>query len=333
MPTMRAAVRERYGPPAEVVTVTDVERPTATGDQLLVRVHAASVNRADLDGIQPKPSFIRLFLGVRRPRQPRLGTDVAGVVEAVGPDVTGFAPGDRVFADLFPAGQGSFAEYVAAAERHFARIPDGLSFTQAATLPHSAILAVQGLRLRNGRTFKPGARVLIDGASGNVGPFAVQLAKIAGAHVTGVCRTDKVDFVRSLGADEVIDYTQVDYASSGQRWDWILAVDAHYPMLRLRRALVSDGVYVTEGGNTRSFFGSLIVGLLITLATRKWMGMVLWWKPFDRADLQRVTDLVASGRLRPAIDRLLPLEQAAEALRIVDDGEATGKIVLSVVPD
>jgi NADPH:quinone reductase-like Zn-dependent oxidoreductase len=333
MPTMRAAIRDRYGPPADVVEVVDLERPTATGDQLLVRVHAASVNRADLDGIQPKPTFIRLFLGVRRPRQRRLGSDVAGIVEAVGPDVTGFRPGDRVFADLFPAGQGSFAEYVAAPERYFAGIPDELSFTDAATLPHSAILAVQGLRMRNGRTFKPGARVLIDGASGNVGPFAVQLAKAAGAHVTGVCRTDKVDFVRSLGADEVIDYTKVDYTRSGQRWDWILAVDAHYPMLRLRRALVADGVYVTEGGNTRSFFGSLVIGPLITLATRKSMGMVLWWKPFDRGDLRRLTDLIAAGRLRPAIDRRMPLERAAEALRIVDDGEATGKIVLEVIPD
>jgi len=238
-----------------------------------------------------------------------------------------------VFADLFPAGQGSFAEYVAAPERYFAGIPDELSFTDAATLPHSAILAVQGLRLRKGRTFKPGARVLIDGASGNVGPFAVQLAKAAGAHVTGVCRTDKVDFVRSLGADEVIDYTKVDYTRSGQRWDWILAVDAHYPMLRLRRALVADGVYVTEGGNTRSFFGSLVIGPLITLATRKSMGMVLWWKPFDRGDLRRLTDLIAAGRLRPAIHRRMPLERAAEALRIVDEGEATGKIVLAVIPD
>ena len=290
MPTMRAAVRDRYGPPALVVTVADVERPTATGDQLLVRVHAASVNRADLDGIQPKPSFIRLFLGCAGRGSGASGrTSRARSRRSVRRSATS-SRAIECSQTCFPPGQGSFAEYVAAARAAFRQDSrTGCPSTDAATLPHSAILAVQGLRLRNGRTFQPGARVLIDGASGNVGPFAVQLAKIGGAHVTGSVPNGQDRLVRSLGADEVIDYTAVDYASSGQRWDWILAVDAHYPMLRLRRALTTDGVYVTEGGNTRSFFGSLLVGPLITLATRKWMGMVLWWKPFHRPDLQRLT--------------------------------------------
>src|SRR5689334_2480691 len=174
MALMRAAVRDRYGAP-DVVRVEDVERPKPKDDELLVRVVAASVNRADLDGILPKPQFVRLFLGLRAPRNHRLGLDVAGVVEAVGAGVNRFVPGDRVFADLYPVGQGAFAEYAAAPERAFATIPDELSFEDAATLPHSAILAVQGLRRRNGQAIRPGDKVLIDGASGNVGPFAIQI--------------------------------------------------------------------------------------------------------------------------------------------------------------
>ena len=196
--TMQAAIREAYGSP-DVVEVREIERPVPTGDGVLVRVQAASVNRADLDSILPKPGFLRLILGVRRPRNPRVGTDVAGVVEAVGPEVTRFKPGDRVFADLF-SWQGSFAEFALAPERAFLPIPDGLSTEVASTLPHSAVLAVQGLRRRDGSTFGPGAKVLIDGASGNVGPFAVQIAKARGAEVTGVCSPAKMDFVRDRSA-------------------------------------------------------------------------------------------------------------------------------------
>src|SRR5262245_43820071 len=186
---MRAALRDRYGPP-EVVELRDVERPTPTGDEILVRVRAASVNRADLDGLYPRWQFSRLITGVRRPKTPRLGLDVAGVVEAVGPDATHFQPGDTVFADLFAFGLGAFADFACAPERAFATIPDGLSFEEAATLPHSAILAIQGLRRRDGSTVRPGDRVLVNGASGNVGPFAVQVAKALGAEVTGTTRTE-----------------------------------------------------------------------------------------------------------------------------------------------
>lgn len=218
-------MRDRYGT-LDVVELRDVERPEPIDDQVLVRVRAASVNRADLDSLGPKPGFARLFMGLRAPRLTRLGVDVAGVVEAIGPGVTRFTPGDRVFADLFSFGTGSFAEYAAASEAAFLPIPAGMSFEDAATLPHSAVLAVQGLRLRNGRTIRPGAKVLIDGASGNVGPFAVQVAKSMGAEVTGVCRTEKLDFVRSLGVDHVIDFTSVDYTRTGERYDWIVDTDS-----------------------------------------------------------------------------------------------------------
>ena len=203
-------MRDRYGPP-EVVEVRDVDTPVPEADQVLVRVEAAAVNRADLDGLYPRWAFTRLFMGPRTPRQKSVGLDVAGTVEAVGPGVTRFKPGDRVFGDMFAFGVGAFAEYVCAPERAFEITPEGLSFEEAATLPHSAILAIQGLRLRDGRTIKAGDHVLIDGASGNVGPFAVQVAKARGAEVTAVASPAKLDFVRSLGADHAIDYTTTDY--------------------------------------------------------------------------------------------------------------------------
>ncbi len=327
---MQAAVRYRYGTP-DVVELTEVERPTPADDQVLVRVRAASVNRVDLDFLTPRPSFARTFIGLRRPRDPRLGVDVAGVVESVGPSVTLFKPGNQVFADLYAYnGQGAFAEYVCAPERAFATMPDGMSFEEAATLPHSAILAVQGLRRRDGTTIGPGDKVLIDGASGNVGPFAVQIAKSRGAEVTGVCSTEKVDFVRSLGADHVTDYRQVDYTATGERYDWIVDTDSHHSVLRVRRALKPKGVYVTLGGTTPAILGALTVGPVVTLATSRWTGLLLWWKPFDPDDVEMLKSLIAAGHLKPVIDRRYPLSQIVDALHWVDDGHARGKVIVTM---
>ena len=257
---MKAAWHDRYGSP-DVVELREVERPIPVDDEVLVRVRAASVNRADLDGITPRPSFVRLFIGLRAPRNHRLGLDVAGVVERVGPEVTRFRPGDEVFGDLFSFGQGAFAEYVSAPERAFATMPAGMTFEEAATLPHSAILAVQGLRRRDGRSIRPGDKVLIDGASGNVGPFAVQIAKSMGADVTAVAAPAKMDFVRSLGADRVLDYSTVDYTTTGERYDWILDTT------RITRSAASaarcspKGVYSPSAGPGTS--------------SRRWAGPVL----------------------------------------------------------
>ena len=325
---MKAAARERYGPP-DVVSVREVDRPKPADDQVLVRVRAASVNRADLDGLTPRPSFVRLFMGLRAPRNRRIGIDVAGVVESVGASVTRFKPGDEVFADLFAFGQGAFAEYACAAEKAFQPMPTGMTFEEAATLPHSAILAVQGLRLRDGRTPKPGDRVLIDGASGNVGPFAVQIAKSMGAEVTGVCSTGKVDFVRSLGADHVIDYAKLDYTSTGERYDWIVDTDSHHPILRIRHALRPNGVYVTLGGTGWTILASLLMGPVISMATDKWMGLLIWWKPFNPDDVATLKDLIAAGKVKSRIDRRYPLNDVVEALRWVDDGRATGKVIIT----
>jgi NADPH:quinone reductase-like Zn-dependent oxidoreductase len=324
---MKAAICERYGPP-EVVEVREVERPVPTGDQVLVRVRAASVNRADLDGLTPRPGFVRLFIGLRAPRNTSVGIDVAGVVEAVGPQVMRFKPGDEVFADLFGNEGGTFAEYVSAPEKKFESMPVGMSFEDASTLPHSAILAIQGLRLRKGRTPKPGDKVLINGASGNVGPFAVQIAKWMGAEVTGACRTSKVDFVRSLGADHVIDYTQVDYTTAAERYDWILDTDSHQSILRARRALRPNGVYVTLGGTSGPILQAMLLGPPLSLTSDRYSGLVLWWKPFNPPDVDKLKELIAAGKLKPFIDRRYPLTEVVEALRHVNDGLARGKVVV-----
>jgi NADPH:quinone reductase-like Zn-dependent oxidoreductase len=311
------------------VRIEEVETPTPRDGEILVRVEAASVNRADLDGIQPRPAFVRLLIGLRAPRNTRVGIDVAGTVEAVGPGATRFRPGDRVFSDLFGQPLGAFAEYTCAPEAKFERIPDGLSFEEAATLPHSAVLALQGLRLRRGRTVKPGDKVLIVGASGNVGPFAVQIAKSMGAEVTGVARTSKVDFVRSLGADHVIDYTTTDFSSTGERYDWILDTDSHQSIRKVRRALEDGGVYVTLGGTTWPILGALILGPLLSLRGGKYSGLLLWWKPFHPPDVARLGAMVASGELRPRIDRRFGLDDVVQALEWVNDGHAKGKVVLT----
>ncbi len=326
---MKAAIVERYGPP-ETVELRDIERPVASGDQVLVRVRAASVNRADLDGLIPRPSFVRLFVGLRAPRNTRVGIDVAGVVEAVGPDVTRFKPGDDVFADLFSHGAGTFAEYVCASETAFESMPIGVSFEEAATLPHSAVLALQGLRLRKGRTPQPGDKVLINGASGNVGPFAVQIAKWMGAEVTGVCSTSKMDMVRAIGADHVIDYTKVDYTTTGERYDWIVDTDSHQPIRRARRALRRNGVYVTLGGTSIPILQAMLLGPLLSVRSDRYSGIMLWWKPFHPADVTKLKELVADGKIRPVIDRTYPLDEVVEALRHVNDNRAKGKVVITV---
>ena len=326
---MKAAIQERYGPP-EVVEVRDVARPEPTGNQVLLRVRAASVNRADLDGLKPRPGFIRPVIGLRAPRNTSVGIDVAGEVEAVGPDATRFRPGDRVFGDTFTYGVGAFAEYVCAPEKAFELMPGDMSFEDAATLPHSAILAIQGLRLRNGRTPGPGAKVLINGASGNVGPFAVQIAKSMGAEVTGVASTPKLDLVRSLGADHVIDYTKVDFTTTGERYDWILDTDSHQSIRRSRRALRPNGVYLTLGGTTWPILDAMVVGALSSLRSDRYSGLMFWWKPFNPPDVDRLKELIADGKLRPVIDRRYPLSEVVQALRRVEDGKALGKVIVTM---
>jgi NADPH:quinone reductase-like Zn-dependent oxidoreductase len=328
---MKAAICDRYGTP-DNVRVEDIEKPAPGDGDVLVRVHAASVNRADLDGIEPRPQFVRVLVGLRAPRNHRLGIDVAGVVESVGAGVTRFKPGDAVFSDLFTARAGAFAEYVNAPETSWQAIPTGMPFEEAATLPHSAVLALQGLRLRNGRTPQPGDKVLVVGASGNVGPFAVQIAKALGAEVTGVCRTEKVEFVRSLGADHVIDYRTTDYTAAGATYDWIVDTDSHHSIFRVRRAIAPGGTYLTLGGTSWPILSAMLFGPVLSLFGGKRSMLMLWWKPFNEPDVDRIKELIAQGKVRPAIDRRYPLDEAADALRWVHDGHAKGKVVITVTP-
>jgi NADPH:quinone reductase-like Zn-dependent oxidoreductase len=331
---MRQTIQDRYGPPRDVVRLREVEQPAPVDDEVLVRVVAASVNRGDIDGIRPRWAFIRLFLGLRRPRNNRLGLDVAGVVEAIGPGVRRFKPGDRVFADLFAHRQGAFAEYVCTTERAFERIPDGMPFDDAATLPHAAVLALQGLRSGDGaggrRTPKPGDEVLIVGASGNVGPFAVQIAKSMGARVTGVASGPKLDFVRSLGADEVVDYRTTDPTRLGRQFDWIVDVDAHHSLLRWRAPRRRGGVYVAMGGPASWMLQTALLSLFVGRATGRRMGLLLTWKPFHPPDVRRLGELYAAGSIRPRIQQRFSLDDVVEAIAMVDEGRATGKVLLEI---
>ena len=324
---MKAIRRDRYGPP-DVLELGDIEKPVATGGDVLVRVRAASLNQADLDYLLGKPFLTRMGTGLRTPTNHGLGLDVAGQVEAVGPDVTAFQPGDEVFGDLTSFGYGAFAEYACAPEQAWGPKPASLTFEEAATIPQAAILAIQGLK--RGERIGPGDRVLVNGASGNVGPFAVQIAKAFGAHVTGVCSTAKMDMVRGLGADEVIDYTREDFTRTGQRYDWIVDVAGNRSILDCRRALKSRGVYVMVGGPTSRIFAALLLGPLISLAGSRTMGLMLWWKVFNKADVDLLVELIAARKISPVIDRTYPLADVPEALRYLLEGHARGKVVITV---
>jgi NADPH:quinone reductase-like Zn-dependent oxidoreductase len=324
---MKALVRDRYGPPAEVLRFEELDTPVPTGDQVLVRVTAASLNAADLDFLHGRPTPARVAYGLRGPRNRRLGVDVAGTVQAVGEEVTRFRPGDEVFADMYSYGMGSFAEYVCASEKAFLEKPGTMTFEEAATFPHAAILALQGLRA--GRPPRAGERMLMNGASGNVGPFAVQIAKALGMHVTGVASTAKVDFVRSIGADDVIDYTEESFPDTGRAWDRILDVSATRSMFEVRRALSPDGVYTWLGGTTGSFAQALLFGAATSFGGRQRLGFTFAWRPFHPPDVATLVRSFEDGAVKPVIDRRFPLDQAIEALRYMDDGHARGKVVLT----
>jgi NADPH:quinone reductase-like Zn-dependent oxidoreductase len=323
---MKAWMRERYGGP-EVLELREVATPDPAAGEVLVRVHASSVNAADLDYLYGRPFVTKMGTGLRVPRNKALGLDIAGTVEAVGEEVNGVSVGDEVFGDLTTCGYGAFAEYAIATEKAIAPKPASLSFEEAATVPQSGILAIQALHAW--RPTKAGDAVLVNGASGNVGPFAVAIAKAYGGEVTGVCSSGKMDFVRSLGTDDVIDYTKEDYAASGRQWDRIVDVAAHRGILASRRALKSGGVYAWAGGDMRSLAGAMTVGPLLSLVTRK-RSSLFSWKPFDQGDIAELTRLIEAGTLRPVIDRTYSLAEVPDALRYLDEKRSQGKLVITV---
>jgi NADPH:quinone reductase-like Zn-dependent oxidoreductase len=329
-PTMTAVVQDRYGSaPEGLLRVARIDRPTIGDDEVLVRVHAAGVDRGTWHIMAGLPYPLRLAgFGLRRPKYANPGRDLAGTVEAVGAGVTGFVPGDAVFG----MSTSTFAQYAAARTDKLAQKPANLSFEQAAAVPVSGGTALQAVR-DHGRVHA-GEKVLIIGASGGVGTFAVQIAKAFGADVTGVCSTNKVDLVRSLGADHVIDHTHEDFADGGPRFDVVLDIGGNAPLSRLRRALTPRGRLVIVGGETdgRLLGGSdrQIRAQLLSLILRQQLGSFVAKE--NAADLIALTALAEAGEIAPVIDRTYPLAETAAAIRHLLDGQTRGKLVVSVSP-
>ena len=333
---MKAIVCTEYGSP-DVLQLKEVEKPTPKEDEALVRVHAASLNAADFEML--RGTWSARFGGLLKPRHKILGSDIAGRIEAVGRNVTQFQPGDEVFGDLSECGFGAFAEYVCVPENALRLKPASMTFEEAAAVPSAGVVALQNLRgvgssslsflLSDKGHIQPGQKVLINGAGGGVGTFAVQIAKSFGAEVTGVDSTRKLDMLRSIGADHVIDYTQEDFTKSGQRYDFILEVVASRSIFDYKRALSPKGIYVMVGGSLAAILQGFLLGPLISMTGSKKMGSVMW-KPNNQEDLAILEELFAAGKVVPVIDRTYPLSEVPEAIRYLEEGHARGKVVITL---
>jgi NADPH:quinone reductase-like Zn-dependent oxidoreductase len=319
---MKAIVYRNYGSP-DVLRCEEIEKPVPGDNEVLIKVRAAALNALDYRMLRGKPVFVRLLIvGLRKPKLTRPGIDVAGEVEAVGRNVTQFKPGDEVFGVC----RGAFAEYVCAPEDKLALKPANISFDEAAAVPVAAVTALQGLR-DQGR-IGPSQKVLVDGASGGVGTFAIQIAKSFGAEVTAVCSTTKLDTARSIGADHVIDYTREDFTKSGQRYDLILAANARHSIFDYRRALSQNGIYVMAGAGGAQILQGMLLGPLLSLIGSKKMRFVM--AKINRKDLDFLKSLIETGKVVPVIDRRYRLSQVAEAFRYLEDGHARGKVVITL---
>jgi len=319
---MKAIVYTKYGPP-DVLQLKEVEKPSPQDNEVLVKVLAASVNAMDWRPFTMPLIFVRMMRGgLLEPKDTSLGADIAGRVEAVGPAVKQFQPGDAVFG----VSKGAFAEYACAAENELALKPANLSFEAAAAVPVAAFTALQGLRDKG--KIQPGQKVLINGAGGGVGTFAVQIAKSFGAEVTAVCSTRNLDMARSIGADHVIDYTQEDFTKNEQRYDLIIAANGYHPILDYRRALSPNGIYVVIGGSMTQIFQGMLLGPLLSWTGSKKMGSMMTHS--NQKDLVFLKELLEAGKVVPVIDRFYPLSKVAEAIRYLEEGHARGKVVITV---
>jgi len=321
---MKAAVYTRYGPP-EVVQITDTEKPVPNDSEVLIKVRAASVNPYDWHFMRGMPYFLRIVAGLRKPKDTRLGADAAGQVEAIGKNVTRFKSGDEVFGTC----RGAFAEYARASESTLALKSKNMTFEQAASVPIAALTALQSLRDKG--HIQSGQKVLINGAAGGVGTFAVQIAKSFGADVTGVCSTRNVEMVRSIGANQVVDYTREDFTKSGQRYDIILDAVGNHSLSACKRVLGPKGVLVMAGGIAgRWMIGPLTRGIRAGVVSRftsqNMVGILA--KP-NKADLTILGELMATGKVTPVIDRRYTLSEVPGAIRYVETGHARGKVVIT----
>ena len=320
---MKAVVYTKYGPP-EVLQHKEVAKPTPRDNEVLIKVQAVSVNRSDWEGLRGKPLYARIG-GLLKPRHQILGSDIAGRVEMAGRNIRRFRPGDEVFGDILPR-LGGFAEYVCARESALTLKPASMTFEEVAAIPQAAVIALQGIRDKG--QVQPGQKVLISGAGGGAGTFAVQLAKLYGAEVTGVDNTGKLDFMRSLGADHVIDYTREDFTENGKQYDLILDVVAHRSVFAYKRALRSNGSYFLAGGSVATIFQILLLGAWIRGTTGKKI-RILAVRP-NLKDLVYITELYEAGKVVPVIDRRYTLSEVAEAIRYLGEGRAKGKVVVTV---
>ncbi|MGB5847696.1 MAG: NAD(P)-dependent alcohol dehydrogenase [Ignavibacteriaceae bacterium] len=323
---MKAIVYHKYGSP-DVLHLEEVEKPTPRVNEVLIKVHAASVNYSDWAFVRGKPFLVRLIgSGLLKPKNTILGKDIAGRVEAIGRNIKQFQPGDEIYGDLSECGFGAFAEFVSVPENALALKPANLSFEEAAAVPEAAVVALQGLRDKG--QIQAGQMVLINGASGGIGTFAVQIAKSFGAEVTGVCSTWNVDMVRSIGADHIIDYTQEDFTKNGQRYDLIIAAAGYRSIFDYKRALSPEGIYVVTGGSMVQIFQPMLLGPWISLTGNKKM-VNLSNRP-NQKDLVIMKELLEAGKVVPVIDRRYSLSEVAEALRYYGDGHAQGKVVITL---
>ena len=325
---MKAIIFTEYGSP-DVLQLQDVEKPTPKDNEVLIQVHAASVNPADWHIMRGAPFLARLEFGLRKPKISRLGADVAGRVEAIGRNVTQFQIGDDVFGDIFVGSlTGSFAEYVCANEELLALKPANSSFEAAAAVPLAAITALQGLRDKG--QIQSGQKVLINGASGGVGTFAVQIAKSFGTEVTGVCSTGNLDMVRSIGADHVIDYTKEDFTNNGRKYDLIFDAVGNRSVSDLKRALSSNGICAVAGFTTLSrLFQVILLGAWVSKTGSKKVGLMETAKP-NKKDLVFIKELLEAGKVVPVIDRTYPLSEVPDAIRYLEKGHARGKVVITL---
>ena len=316
---MKAIVYTKYGPP-DVLHLEEVERPTPKDNEILIKVHAASINSYDWRHLRPDPFFLRFMGGgLLKPKHRILGADMAGHVEAIGPNVKGFKPGDDVVGD---GGYGGYAEYACVDENKFVPKPADLTFEDAAAMPMAALTALQGLRDK-GR-IKAGQKVLINGASGGVGTFAVQIAKSYGTEVTGVCRTAKMDLVRSIGADHVIDYTQEDVTKRTERYDLIFDVAAFRSILAYKRILSAGGIYVLAGGSMARIFQSMAISMTGAKNIRFIPAKV------KQEDLLVILELMKAGKVRSIVDKRFPLSETPESFRYFEEGRTRGKVVITM---
>lgn len=322
---MKAIVFTEYGSP-DVLHFEEVETPTPNDDQVLVKIHASSINAGDWHILRADPFLVRLAFGLRKPNIAILGADIAGRVEAVGGNVRQFKPGDEVFGDISGCGFGGFAEFVCVPETALAPKPDGLSFEQAAAVPAAGVTALQSLR--DTGKIQPGQNVLINGASGGVGTFAIQLAKHFGAEVTGVCSTRNIEKVRALGADHVIDYTQEDFTTNGKQYDLIHAANGHQSIWAYKRSLSPHGRYVMSGGAMAQMWEAMLLGPFVSMFSGKSMGNMLV-KP-NQDDLMMLKALLEAGDVLPVIDRRFTLGDVPDAIRYMEDAHAQGKIVIAM---